>query len=225
MHRLPALLFDLDGTLFDSAHGVASALTQVSLSRGGPTIHVHQVRSLISLGADVLVRQALGDSARDTVGDLSEFRTVLRSLPPDPCSIFDGVVGTLSRFRQASYPMAVVTNKPADLSHSLLESLDLAKYFGAIVGGDTAPHSKPHPAPIEWALERLGCSKDRALLIGDSDVDALAARACTIPFVLYEEGYGPARCAPADIADRFREFGHLPDKIAKLSHGLGWPVP
>jgi len=225
MHRLPALLFDLDGTLFDSAHGVASALTQVSLSRGGPTIHVHHVRSFISLGADVLVREALGRWARDTIADLAEFRAILGSLSPDRRAIFDGVTFALSYLREASYPMAVVTNKPADLSHSLLESLDLTKYFGAIVGGDTAPHSKPHPAPIEWALERLGCSKDRALLIGDSDVDALAARACTIPFVLYEEGYGPARCAPADIADRFREFGHLPDKIAKLSHGLGWPVP
>jgi phosphoglycolate phosphatase len=166
----------------------------------------------------------LGYAARDAIDDLSEFRTILRSLPPDPRSIFDGVAVALSTFRQASYPMAVVTNKPADLSRSLLEGLGLADHFDVVIGGDTAPFCKPHPAPVEWALERLGCSKQRAVLIGDSDVDALAAKACAIPFILYEGGYGSSRCAPNDIAAQFRQFDHLPRKILRLSSEMRWSI-
>ena len=224
MPHLPALLFDLDGTLVDSAHGVASALAQVSEARGGPPVEVDQVRSLISLGADVLVREALGHAARDAIDDLSEFRRILRSLPPDPRAIFDGVILALSTFRKASYPMAVVTNKPADLSRSLLEGLGLAGHFDVVVGGDTAPFCKPHPAPVEWALERLHRSKERAVLIGDSDVDALAAKSCAIPFILYEGGYGSSRCAPNDIAAQFRQFDDLPDKIIEISAEMHWPL-
>jgi phosphoglycolate phosphatase len=219
MARLPALLFDLDGTLVDSAAGIAAALSMLRVERGGMAVPATAVRPLVSLGAEVLVARALGSLARDPAADLAAFRTILAGLPANRDTIYAQVEGALATLRQAGHPIAIVTNKPEGLSRTLLHDLGLARYFGAIVGGDTADFPKPHPAPIRWALSRLAVPAHDAVLIGDSHVDAGAARACGIPFILYAGGYGADDCAPADVAARFDDFDDLPGLIAWLGQG------
>jgi phosphoglycolate phosphatase len=208
------LLFDLDGTLVDSAAGIASALSTILRERGGSAVGPEVVRPMVSLGADALVRGALGEHARDTAQDLAAFRAVLRELAPDPASVFPGVRKALADFTTAGYPMAIVTNKPEGLSRALLQDLNLIDYFSAIVGGDTAANSKPDPAPVILALARIGVASDRAMFIGDSEVDAGAALACRIPFLLYEGGYGALACHSDHVHARFDDFSQLSGLIA-----------
>ncbi|MEP7007830.1 MAG: HAD-IA family hydrolase [Sphingomonas bacterium] len=207
--QLPALLFDLDGTLIDSACDIARALSMIREDRGGMPIDPSSVRRLVSHGVDMVVCEGLGAYCRDVAADVVIFREVLRGLAPDPATIYPGVVDALTGFATAGHRMAIVTNKPEALSRGLLDALGLARYFGAIVGGDTTPCPKPDPTPLRLALAAINVGADAAMLIGDSDVDAAAAKACGVPFLLYEAGYGAEACLPGDVHARFAHFGEL----------------
>ncbi|OYY70316.1 HAD-IA family hydrolase [Sphingomonas sp. 28-63-12] len=219
-----ALLFDLDGTLVDSAADIARALSIVSRARGGPLIDAAVVRPLVSLGASVLVRRALGTVAGDDAADLGAFRTALGSLPPDPTIVFDGVEPALAALADAGFAMAIVTNKPEALSRQLLRGLGLDRYFMAIVGGDSAKLPKPDRSPLDLALQQMAMTPDRAIMVGDSEIDAAAARACAIPFILYTLGYGAAGCRDGDITQRFHDFSLLPGVIRQAMLDIGKPT-
>lgn len=207
-----ALLFDLDGTLVDSARDIARALSVVAARRGAAPIETVTVRPLVSQGAEVLVRTALADVAGDGAADLAEFRTVLAGQPVDPSIVYSGVDAAIAELSAAGHPMAIVTNKPEALARLLLDGVGLAQYFGAVVGGDTAERAKPDPAPLLHALDALGATAAEAIFIGDSDVDAAAARRCGMPFLLFEGGYGGA-IEDSDVAARFPAFADLPSLI------------
>ncbi len=212
----PALLFDLDGTLVDSACDIARALTIVSEERGGGVIDPQLVRPLVSQGATTLVMTALGEVAQTPAVDLAEFRRVLATLPVDPTTIYPGVEAALTALRDAGHPMAIVTNKPEGLARVLMRALALDRFFGAIVGGDTTDFAKPHRAPLDHALDALGARADNALFIGDSDIDAAAAFGYGMPFLLYTGGYGALACDVQAVARRFDHFDPLPALISAL---------
>jgi phosphoglycolate phosphatase len=211
---LPALLFDLDGTLVDSAPDIAIALSILSERRGGPAIAPTIVRPLVSLGAATLVSRALGTFARGDA-DLEEFRKVLGKLSPNPDDIFPYVRDVLCDLHSAGRRMAVVTNKPEGLSRSLLEKLSLSQFFSAIIGGDTTAFAKPHPLPLQTALKALNATERDAIFIGDSDVDAEAALRCSIPFILFRGGYG---MSGVNVSLNFKSYNELLSLLDKY-HG------
>ncbi|WP_375391036.1 HAD family hydrolase [uncultured Sphingomonas sp.] len=217
------LLFDLDGTLVDSARDIALALTRISHARGGPTISPQQVRPLVSFGAERLVATALDQVAGEAAADLHAFRTILRDLPADPGALFPGVGATLATLAAQGFRLGIVTNKPEALAVTLLSGHRLGHLFDTVVGGDTTADAKPHPRPVHHALAEMGASAGSALFIGDSIVDAKAARAAAIPFILYEGGYGGALIARAEVAGRFSRFQDLPlIAAALLAPGRAW---
>lgn len=218
---LPALLFDLDGTLIDSARDIARALTRVSQARGGGAASAETVRPLVSQGVATLVRQALGPVAGARDADIDAFRAALAALPVDPAIVYPGVRTSLDALSATGHPMAVVTNKPERLARAVLVELALDHHFGAIIGGDTAAHPKPHRAPVDHALGAIGGSAGNSLFIGDSAVDAATASDCSIPFLLYEGGYGAADCSASDVMARFAHFEVLPDMIASFTRRAG----
>lgn len=204
------LLFDLDGTLVDSAQDIAAALTMVSRARGGDAVSADTVRPLVSLGAATLVARALGPVATDDAADLAAFRTVLRAMPSDPAIVFPDVEQALATLAGQGWRMAVVTNKPEALAIALLETHRLDRFFAAVVGGDTASAPKPDPAPLHHALALLDATPDDALFVGDSDVDAGAAAALSIPLLVYSGGYGVDAIAADQAAGWFDHFDALP---------------
>jgi phosphoglycolate phosphatase len=203
-----AILFDLDGTLVDSARDIAAALTRLSRERGGDAVAAATVRPLVSLGASALVARALGPVAGDAEEDMAGFRALLRDAPSDPAIVFPGVEGTLAALTGAGWQLAVVTNKPCSLATALLGTHRLDRFFAAVVGGDTAPRQKPDPAPLRYALAALGAAPTGALFVGDSGVDAAAAAALAIPLLLYTGGYGADEVSGE--AARFDQFTALP---------------
>ena len=204
-----AVLFDLDGTLVDSAPAIAAALSQVRIARGAAPISAEQVRPWISLGAPELVRLALGGAAREPSADLEAMRSALRELPTPPDSLYPGVVRLLQALQAGGLRLAVVTNKPEALARKLLDELALSAYFDAVVGGDSTPHPKPHPAPLRAALMMLDVPAAEAVLVGDSAVDAAAAEGMALPFHLFEGGYGAAECDGYRVSSRFATHAEL----------------
>jgi phosphoglycolate phosphatase len=217
MGKPGALLFDLDGTLVDSAVMITSALTELSLSRGGEPAEVARIRRLVGRGAPTLVKEALGPVAGNSEEDVATFRAILADTPPQPGITFPGVVAALDVLAAAGHACAVVTNKPEMLARRLLDQSDMSRFFTVVVGGDTLPVGKPDPAPLHHALRALsGARATSATMIGDSDIDARAAAAAGIAFALFLGGYEPDRCNEETVAGTFDSFAQLPALVHRL---------
>jgi phosphoglycolate phosphatase len=192
MSSLKAIIFDLDGTLVDSARDLRDAVNILLAEEGLRQISLEEVKSMIGDGAARLVER--GVSA--TGGDLSRlpalvprFLQIYEANASRYTEAYPGVVETLSSLRELGLPLAVVTNKPYAATIDILEVLGLRTYFDAVVGGDTLPERKPHPAPILAALEHLGVAPEAALMVGDNYHDVQAARAAGVRAFAVTYGY------------------------------------
>lgn len=162
------LLFDLDGTLVDSVPDLALALNLLRREFELPPLSRHQTAAIVGDGASMLVRRALGD-ALYSQRNLDRFIDLYSCHLLDNTRCFPGIEDLL--IRHSPERMAVVTNKPYDLSVKLLEGLNILKYFKLIIGGDSLPHKKPHPLPVVKALDGLGATPEQAVMIGDHHTD------------------------------------------------------
>ena len=204
--RLPvavrAVLFDLDGTLLDTAAELGQAANLMLAELGRASIAEARVATFIGKGMPRLVERCLGD-ALDPVFDAQEARralaaferhyAALEGVAPRP---FPGVREGLARLAAAGIACACVTNKPERFTHPLLDAAGLAHFFSAVVGGDTVASRKPDPLPILHACGLLGVAPGEALMVGDSDNDTQAARAAGCGVVCVPYGYNEGR-APA----------------------------
>ena len=196
------VVFDLDGTLADTAPDLATALNHTLASLGRPPIGAEAVRHMIGHGARALLRKGLA-----ATGGASEelvergFATFLDFYGANICRgsrAYEGVETCLESLREAGARLAVCTNKPESLTHLLLQALGWQGRFDAVVGGDTLPVRKPDPAPLREAIARAGGGS--AVLVGDSITDADTARAVGVPFVAVSFGFSdrPAEALGAD---------------------------
>jgi phosphoglycolate phosphatase len=205
------VVFDLDGTLIDSApdiHGIANRLLA---GEGVAPITLAQARDFIGNGASVFVarmRAARGlpddQHTRLHAAFVAAYDDAVHLTVPYP-----GVVAALDALADAGWRMGVCTNKPVRPTHAVLNHLGLSRYFGAVFGGDSLPVHKPDPAPLFATYDALGATGLRAY-VGDSDVDAETAQRAGLPFLLYTEGYRkvPVADLPHDAA--FSHFADLP---------------
>ncbi len=198
-----AALFDLDGTLLDTAGDLAQALNELRRQEGLDPLEFERIRVLVSHGASALVRLAFPRaseseflSLRDRLLELYGTALAVHTRP------FEGMLEVLEHLERSRMPWGIVTNKSHALAEPLLAALGLARRAGVIVGGDTLPERKPHPRPLLYAAERLGVSPAETVYFGDAERDVLAARAAGMQAVVACFGYiGPAenpRTWPAD---------------------------
>ncbi len=192
MHPLKAIIFDLDGTLVDSARDLRDAVNVLLAEEGLRQLDLEEVKSMIGDGAAKLVERAVSA----TGGDLSRlpalvarFLQIYEANASRHTEAYPGVEETLAGLRSLELPLAVVTNKPYAATIGILEALGLRAYFQAVVGGDTLPERKPHPAPILAALKHLGTAPETALMVGDNYHDVQAARAAGVRAFAVTYGY------------------------------------
>ena len=209
--RFDTIIFDLDGTLVDSAPDLAAALNHAWARLGRPTVPPGSVRDLVGHGARALLRKGLATS-----GDASEelveagFPAFIDFYAANICNgtrPYPGVDEALDALAQRGLRRAICTNKPERLTHLLFDALGWTGRFDAVVGGDTLPVRKPDPAPLREAVARAG--GNRAILIGDSITDADTARAAGVPFVAVSFGFSdrPVELLGADaVIDTFSEL-------------------
>ncbi|MBN8728416.1 MAG: phosphoglycolate phosphatase [Xanthomonadales bacterium] len=190
-----AVLLDLDGTLADTVPDIAPAVNAVLAAFGRAPLDEATVASYVGRGADVLLQRALGGGHEACIDPalLERARAVFRPaydrFNARAVTLYPGVLEGLEQLRSSGLALACVTNKPEAAARELLARRDLARFFGAVVGGDTLPTRKPDPAPLAHAASLLGVPLGACLMLGDSAIDAAAARAACIPIVLVDYGY------------------------------------
>ncbi|HSM96797.1 MAG TPA: HAD-IA family hydrolase [Rhizomicrobium sp.] len=194
---LPALIFDLDGTLVDTAPDLLGAMNAVLVAQNRPMVDPETLRHMVGFGAASLIRQAMAATG-DPVSDdalprlVEDFVVHYGAHIADASAPFPGVVDTLSALKAQNVPMGVLTNKPHDLALPLLEALGMSRFFGAIHGAGRFSYVKPDPRVFHHVVEELtGSPGERALMVGDSTTDAKTARAAQVPVILLSYGYTP----------------------------------
>ncbi|MDP4547527.1 phosphoglycolate phosphatase [Marinobacter sp. MDS2] len=194
-----AALFDLDGTLVDSAPDLAAAVDDMLTKLGRSPAGLANVRNWVGNGASVLVRRALAGktdwepaSPKDDAlhpDALGIFYQSYAELNGRNAVVFDGVFECLDHLKANGCRMAVVTNKPDQFVAPLLKQTGLAPYFDLFVGGDTLAVKKPDPAPLLHAMEKLGSTIGTTVMVGDSAADVNAALKAGMPCVAVRYGY------------------------------------
>ena len=189
--NVQAVLFDLDGTLIDSAPDLAAAADAMRMARGLPCLPLAQYRPMAGAGARGLLGVAFGMTPEHVEYDVLReefFCNYERSLT-QRTQIFDGVPELLERFASQGVKWGVVTNKSERFTLPLTSSMALFATAGAIVSGDTTPHAKPHPAPLLEAARRMGVDASRCVYVGDDERDIVAGLAAGMATVAVTYGY------------------------------------
>ncbi len=206
MIRAPAVVFDLDGTLADTAGDVQRALNRTLASEGLAPLDVPTVRLMIGGGPRLLVLRALAElrskQNRYVVDKLTELfhDEYLRQETTDS-RLFAGAADCLRRLHGSGTRIGVCSNKPEDICHKVVSDLGVADYIDVIVGSGSGLPRKPDPAPLLAVIEQLGSTPAAALYVGDSETDVKTARAAGVDVVLVDYGYS-ARPASELGADR-----------------------
>jgi phosphoglycolate phosphatase len=183
------IVYDLDGTLVDSAKIVASVLNQMRFERGLKQLGVGQLVPWLSKGGEDLVANALELPAEAIQQYLLDFRNRYSEMDTPNDSIYPGINESLSHFANSGYQIAVCTNKPRALAEKVLKETQLYDYFGYINAGGDLPFKKPHPQTLLSCLEYFGVDSGDTILVGDSTVDQSLGKATNVIFVQYLPGY------------------------------------
>ncbi len=189
-----AVVFDLDGTLADTAVDIREALVHALATEGLPPVDVASVRLMIGGGPKLLVERALhrlGVPARDgLVTRLArEFHAQARRQGNGNSRLFDGAESALRELHRAGVRIGLCSNKPDDLCHQLARDLGVDTYIDEILGSSEDMPKKPDPALLLGVIERLGVPPGETLYIGDSATDVATARAAGVPVMLVSYGY------------------------------------
>ncbi len=213
-----AVVFDLDGTLIDSAGDIADALNTALRQSGLEPFSDAEVRLMVGGGARVLVERVL--NVRELSGDAAlaqrlyaNFMEVYQTASVARTTVYDNGRELLGELRRQGIKLAICTNKPAGITEDVLAKLDLRGSFEVVVGGTDSRPKKPHPAMLLAALSALGVDPDYAVMIGDSAADVGAARAANVPVVVVSHGYSPT---PANELGADLVIGSLADVPAAL---------
>ncbi|MCS4295601.1 phosphoglycolate phosphatase [Comamonas sp. BIGb0152] len=186
-----AILFDLDGTLIDSAPDLGAAADQMRVARGLPSLPMADYRPFAGSGARGMLRVAFGMQPEDAEFPAMReefFQNYERRMTQDT-TVFDGVADMLARIVAQQLHWGVVTNKSKRFTEPLSRQMALFASAGAVVSGDTTPHAKPHPEPLFEAARRIGVDPQDCVYVGDDERDIIAGRAAGMHTVAAVYGY------------------------------------
>jgi phosphoglycolate phosphatase len=224
--RRPTLVFDLDGTLADTAQDLIGTLNVLMLREGAAPVPLARAKDVVGAGARAMIERGLALSGRSVgsaeLGDL--FRDFLAHYAENlavKTTLFEGVAPALDRFAGAGYRLAVCTNKVEDHSRRLLDALGVSGLFQAICGRDSFAWAKPDPRHLTLTVEQAGGDPARAIMIGDSVTDIDTAKAAGIPVIAVDFGYTdvPVRDLSPDLV--ISHYDALWDAVAHLETRFG----
>ncbi|SJZ68489.1 phosphoglycolate phosphatase [Consotaella salsifontis] len=217
-----AALFDLDGTLVDSAPDLHEALNETLASYGEPPFTYEAVVKMIGAGVPKLIQRAyaglgktIDKATRDKV--VKRFLAIYGPRATRLTTLNPGAAEATRALSQAGYRLAVVTNKNEAETETVLGHFGLGKLMDAVVGGDSGPPKKPHPGMLLLACERLGLSPEDAVFIGDGENDVEAAKAAGMPVIIVRGGYGlvpTEKLGATRVIDRLDELPAVLDEMA-----------
>ncbi|MBJ9425042.1 phosphoglycolate phosphatase [Acinetobacter seifertii] len=209
------ILFDLDGTLVDSAADLYRSMNLSLQSLGWPLVTEVQIREWVGKGASKLCESVLLHlfGKLDAEQHKVLLHTFVETYGVELCvntQIYSGVSEFLKHCQTLNIKMACVTNKPVKLAQGLLDALELSPYFQVVLGGDSLPERKPHPLPLLHCMQSLNTSASQSLMIGDSSNDVEAARRAGIDCIVVSYGYNHGEsiydCQPQQVVDSLAEL-------------------
>ena len=214
-----AILFDLDGTLVDSAPDLEVSINQLMAKLGRSPWDCEQIKRWIGNGVEQLVERALTGGVNEQVPPqvaqkaVAQFIKIYSHHNGQHSTLFPGVLTTLLTLCARKIPLGVVTSKPAEFAYPLLRSLGIDRFFQVVVEGNTVKNKKPHPEPLWFALEKLGSSPSDALFVGDSVHDVAAGEAAGVPVICVSYGYNHgidiSTANPTAVLNTFAELEQL----------------
>ena len=217
----PVAIFDLDGTLVDSAMDVAGAINPVLRRHGLPPLDRAQAAALMGNGLRRFAEGAFQQHGRAVEeADVAAFVESYEARPVVHSRLYPEVPETLRALANAGWRMVVCTNKAERLATTILQRLGILACFDAVCGSDTAPARKPDPRHLEAALARAGLLRHPAVMIGDYVADLAAARAYGVPSVFAGWGYGDAALGE-DATCTAQRFAMLPTLLEGLARRAG----
>jgi phosphoglycolate phosphatase len=214
---MKSVIFDLDGTLINSAPDILAAVNRTLSDRNVEPINLVTLTSFIGNGLPHLVRLTmehvglpLSEHAAMSKKTLAYYNSASANLT----QFYNGVPEFLQYLNKLGVTMGICTNKPYEPTMDILQKFHIIKYFDVVIGGDSLPQRKPDPTPLQRAIDTLGAKK--ILYVGDSEVDAETALRARVPFALFTRGYRntPVDDLPHVIA--FEDFSELREKFDKL---------
>ncbi|MEO0730393.1 MAG: phosphoglycolate phosphatase [Pseudomonadota bacterium] len=210
------VVFDLDGTLVDSAPTIAAVASRVATELNLAPVSIAETISLVGKGADNFVRQML--AARGQTSDaafadaVSRFKAHYATTPTGATQPMQNAIAALDRLANAGHVLGLCTNKPTRPTELELETLGWTNRFRSVICGDTLAVRKPDPEPLRLAIHELG--NGAALFVGDSETDAATAEAANVPFLLYTKGYRKTPVADLPHTAAFDDFAELSQLVA-----------
>jgi phosphoglycolate phosphatase len=207
------VLFDLDGTLSDTAVDLVHSLNTLLTRRNLPNLSFEEARSTAGKGGRALIELGYRKStltSPDIEKDIQEFLQIYTlSIEKNP-RLFDGALEAVKDLKSNGWVLGICSNKPERLCHKLLDSLDLKEYFPVIVGGDTLSVRKPDPEHIFETIRRLNGQKSQTILVGDTITDKQAAQNAGIDCILFGGGYAEHPVESYHPEGIFHHFHDLP---------------
>lgn len=213
------VLFDLDGTLADTAPDLACCINMMLAKLGMPEQTEDKIKTWIGNGIEYLVKRALSDASnkqteatfyRKALSSFTEFYTENNCVHS---KLFPGVIEALTHLKSGQYKIGCVTNKRSQFTERLLQALGIHSYFDIIISGDTLPKKKPDPMPLLHAAEYFSVAPAKALMVGDSCNDVNAARAAGFPILCVSYGYNFGKdireSQPDIVVDTLSTLPHL----------------
>ena len=193
------ILFDLDGTLVDTAPDLMRAHNHVMKKFGYPTKSTEEIRNLVGKGAGAMIGRSIWGQAKKEFGKVNDEKVKKEMVTEfvdfygkniiNESTLIRGVKEFLNWCKDQNISMAVCTNKQERLSNDLLKKIGIYDYFEYVAGSDTFDYCKPDPRHLSSVVEILGGDIKKSIMIGDSETDANAAKAAEIPIILLEDGY------------------------------------
>jgi len=220
--RFDTVVYDLDGTLIDSAKDMQIAVSRVLADHGLPAISEDDARIFMGQGSKVTMNKAFAKSGRvlDDATLSAVTREFVRYYEMDPIRhtvAFDGVVDVVARFDSLGLRQGVCTNKFERPARMILQGLKLMPPIADLAGADTFPVRKPDPKHILMLVERMGGDPDRAVMIGDSIHDVEAAHGAGLPAVLVNWGYTARPASELGAEAVIEHFAALPEALGRLA--------
>lgn len=226
---LGGVVFDLDGTLADSAPDIAHALNATLAAEGVRPFDLARIKSMVGGGADLLVERALRASG-EAPGQarvqslLADFLARYRAEPCRRTVLYPGTRDALRYFADARIPLGICTNKPADLTSLVLDGLGIARHFASVVAATPELPPKPAPDMLLRVLQQLGVPPEDAVMVGDSGADTGVARAAGVRSIVLRHGYAAGGVDNLG-ADRVIDgFDALIPALSSLPGHRAWPV-
>ncbi len=217
---MSAIIFDLDGTLIDSAPDIHFSANILLIENEYEAIDIATIRSFIGNGVPKLVERIMRhrqiEFSTKSHQDLCEqFIEIYSKNPIAKTILYPNVRKTLDSLYQQGFKLGICTNKMHAITKLIIKELKIDNYFSSIIGGDSLPTNKPDPKMLFASINELGAKK--SIFVGDSEIDASTAQNANVPFVLFTEGYLKAPLDEVYHSAKFSDFSELEEKLRNLN--------